>query len=123
MPFSFEKLMNKESELMPDNYEDMTDAQKESYNLDTLQAIEESGESVEEIVNEDAQEPLVEDAPPVVVTPVEPPVIEDDGKAYFATKKIFLNGKHYFKDDMLDADVAQSDISFLLNRGLIVLHT
>lgn len=114
MPFSFEKLMNKESELMPDNYEDMTDAQKESHDLDTLQAIEESGESGEEIVNEDAEEPFIE---------VAPPVIEDNGEAYFATKKIFLNGKHYFKDDMLDADVAQSDISFLLNRGLIVLHT
>ena len=53
---------------------------------------------------------------------VTPPVIEDNGEAYFATKKIFLNGKHYFKDDMLDSDVAQSDIAFLLNRGLIVLH-
>ncbi len=69
-------------------------------------------EVVEEIINEDA-EVIVEDAQPV---------IEDNGEAYFATKKIFLNGKHYFKDDMLDSDVAQSDIAFLLNRGLIVLH-
>jgi hypothetical protein len=61
----------------------------------------------EEIVNEDAQGPF----------------IANESEAYFATKKIFLNGKHYFKDDMLDANVAQSDISFLLNRGLIVLHT
>lgn len=61
----------------------------------------------EEIINEDAQEPF----------------IANESEAYFAVKKIFLNGKHYFKDDILDADVAQSDISFLLNRGLIVLHT
>jgi hemolysin activation/secretion protein len=113
MPFSFEKLMS--NEIMPDNYEDMTDAQKESHDLDTLQAIEESGE--DEIINEDA-EVIVEETQPLI----EQPVIEDNGEACFAVKKIFLNGKHYFKDDMLDSDVAKSDIAFLLNRGLIVLH-
>jgi hypothetical protein len=90
MPFSFEKLMNKENEVIVED----------------------------EIINEDA-EVIVEETQPLI----EQPMIEDNGEAYFATKKIFLNGKHYFKDDMLDADVAQSDISFLLNRGLIVLHT
>lgn len=76
----------------------------------------ESEIEVEELINEDAE---VIEAPAIE----EMPVIKDNVEAYFATKKIFLNGKHYFKDDMLDADVAQSDISFLLNRGLIVLHT
>lgn len=92
MPFSFEKLMNKENEIV-------------------------EAEVVEEIINEDA-EVIAEETQPLI----EQPVIEDNGEAYFATKKIFLNGKHYFKDDMLDSDVAQGDIAFLLNRGLIVLH-
>jgi chloramphenicol 3-O-phosphotransferase len=68
----------------------------------------------EEIEVEEIEAPVIKVAP-VVET-------KKESGVYCAVKKIHVNGKHYFKDDVICNDVVESDIAYLLYRGLIVLY-